>query len=616
MRLRTSLIILLLPLSAAAAEPIQLAVDMRDVPRKIIHATLTIPVQPGPLTLAYPKWMPNAHEVAPIAQQVGLTISANGKQLAWRRDPLDLYAYRITVPNGAHSIEVRTDFITASEGGTAGGSTSDKLAVLSWNDVLLYPYAGPATRVDRIEITPSLLLPAGWRYASSLHPADNAAVGTAGPIAFQTVSLEQLVDSPLIAGRYFREVPLALGITPPHYLDMVADAPENLEVNQAYIDKLSELINQSSKMFRSHHYDAFRMLVTLSDEIEGHAADHHQSLDNRRPARFLTDEGMMSRYANFMPHDLVHSWNGKYRRPDGMTTPNFQVPVDNSGLWAYEGLTNYLGAVLTARAGLWNREQYLGMLGTSAALFSHRSGRQWRDLQDTAVAAMALWDKGGGAYDNWRRNGFEFYGEGALIWLDVDVTMRNRSDGRKSLDDFLAMFNGGANLGAQVKPYSFTQLVAALNSVVPNDWANFLNERLHSHSGDGPMGGITGSGYRLVYRDRPSDWSKSNGTKAFEYSIGLNISGAGVVGDVLPDSAGAKAGFVPGMSITAVNGQPYSNAVMQEAIRDAKTNIAAIEVSLRAAAPLRLDYHDGERFPVLERVPGTPDRLSEILQAR
>ncbi|ELX13932.1 M61 glycyl aminopeptidase family [Janthinobacterium sp. HH01] len=614
MSLRTTLIALLLPLSAAAAEPIQLAVDMRDAPRKLIHATLTIPVQPGPLTLAYPKWMPNAHAVAPIVQQTGLAISANGKPLVWRRDPLDLYSYRITVPKGVRSIEVKTDFITAVPGQTNAGSTSDKLGVLSWNDVLLYPYAGPATRVDRIKVTPSLTLPEGWHHASSLHEAGKASAG--GPIAFQTVSLEMLVDSPLIAGRYFREVALAPEITPPHYLDMVADAPENLELSQAYIDKLSQVVRQTTNMFRSHHYDAFRMLVTLSDEIEQYPADHHQSLDNRRSARFFTDEKLTSRFGNFLTHDVMHSWSGKYRRPEGMNTPNFQVPPDNSGQWAYEGLTSYLGDVIATRSGLWNQEQFLGSLASNAAYFDRRSGRQWRDLEDTAMSAMDLWNNGGGAYDNQRRNGFEFYGEGSLIWLEVDVTMRNLSDGRKSLDDFLVVFTGGPNNGAEVKPYSFAQLMAALNSVVPNDWTGFFNQRLHSHTVAGPLGGITGAGYRLVYSEEPSAWSKTAGSSAFENSIGLTIGASGVVGDVLPAGVGDKAGFVPGMTITGVNGQPYTAAAMRKAIRDAKGGAAAIEVALKGEKTLRLDYHDGERFPVLERIAGTPDRLSEILQAR
>lgn len=613
---KTTLISMLLSLSTAtaiAAEPIQLAVDMRDAPRKLIHATLTIPVAAGPVTLAYPKWMPNAHAVQPIAQQVGLAISANGKPLVWRRDPLDLYAYHVVIPKGIHHIQVRTDFITAASGGMDAGSSSNKLAVLSWNDVLVYPYAGPATRVDRIKVTPSLLLPEGWRHASALHETGSEA---GHPIAFQTVSLEQLVDSPLIAGRYFREVALAPDVTPPHYLDMVADAPGNLDVSQAYLDKLAQLIRQSRAMFQSHHYDAFRMLVTLSDEVQGYAADHHQSLDNRRPARFLTDEKMLVRFANFLPHDLVHTWNGKYRRPEGMYTPNFQVPVDTSGLWAYEGLTDYLAGVLATRAGMWSHEQYLDALAASAAYADHRSGRQWRDLDDTATAAVGLWENGGGAYDSWRRNGFEFYGEGGLIWLDVDVSMRNLSHGARSLDDFLALFNGGPNQGAEVKPYTFAQLVAALNSVVPHDWARFLNDRLHSHLVEGPTGGIAAGGYRLVYRDTPNERYLASGAPAFEYSIGLAIDGAGMVSDVLPGEAGDKAGFVPGMTVALVNGQPYSTAVMRKAIQDAHGNSAAIDVVLKGGQALPLQYHGGERFPALERVAGTPDRLGDILRPR
>jgi predicted metalloprotease with PDZ domain len=465
--------------------------------------------------------------------------------------------------------------------------------------------------VADIMVAPSVKLPEGWRHASALQTQGQ----DTGGVAFRTVSLEQLVDSPLIAGRHFREVALAPDVSPPHYLDMVADAPENLLITPSHIEELSRLVRQSGALFGGRHYDSFRFLVTLSDRIAGGAVDHHQSLDNRRPARFLTDEGMLTRYGGFIPHDFVHSWNGKYRRPEGMTTPNFQVPVDGSGLWVYEGLTDYVGSVLSARAGIWNREQYLDMLAESAAYFSHRAGRRWRDLQDTATMAMALWEKGGGAYDNLRRNGFDFYGEGGLIWLDVDVAIRNASGGRKSLDDFLARFHGGTDSGAEVRPYSFEQLVAALDSVTPGDWAGFLNARLHSLAAEAPLGGIAGGGYRLVYRDQPSAWSAANGSKAFEYSIAMSINNSGAITDVIDGGIAAQAGFVPGMKIVTVNGTPYTTAAMKQAIHAGRSG-GAIEFALETGAVLRLDYHGGERYPALERVPGTPDRLAEIILPR
>lgn len=482
--------------------------------------------------------------------------------------------------------------------------------------MLLYPYAGPATRVADILVRPRLTLPDGWRYASALTPAGTSGGGAAaGTVQFQAVSLEQLVDSPLIAGRYFREVPIAPDITPRHYLDMVADAPENLDITPAHVDQLSELVRQSGQLFQSRHYDAFRFLITLSDQVSGGAVDHHQSLENRRPARFLTDDSMMLRFANFIPHDLVHSWNGKYRRPLGMATPNFQVPVDSSGLWIYEGLTDYLGAVLTARAGIWSREQFLGQLAETAASFSHRPGRTWRDLQDTSSMAMRLWEKGGGAYDNWRRNGFDFYGEGGLVWLELDVTIRKLSGGTKSLDDFIALFYGaGGDSGPKVLPYTLDQLSAALNQVTPNDWGDFLQARLHSLAPEAPLGGIAGAGYRLVYRDCPNDWNAYNKGKSLLYSIGMTVNASGGVTDVLLGGAAAQAGFVPGMKILDLNGQAYGAALLQQAIHTAAGPMAFTVQDDAGRHALRLDYHGGERFPVLERVPGAPDLLGDIIK--
>jgi predicted metalloprotease with PDZ domain len=590
--------------AAAAQQPITLSVDLRDAPRKLFHATEVIPVRPGPLTLVYPKWLPSEHAPGPVANHAGLLISSHGgaeQTLRWHRDPLDPYAYRLTVPQGVSAIRVRSDFIAAASAGS-------DLAALSWNTMLLYPYAGPQTRADAIMVTPSVTLPAGWRHATALEPDGEAAGG------FKTVSLERLVDSPLIAGRHFREIEVA----PHHYLDMVADSPEQSLVSDVQVAQLGRLVEQSGRLFRSRHYDSFRFLMTLSDQVEGLAVDHHESLDNRRPGRFLVDPAMRIAYGGFLPHDFVHSWNGKYRRPAGVATANFQAPIDTSGLWVYEGLTDYLGGVLTARAGIWTPAQYLGALAETAARYSHRPGRAWRDLQDTASMAMTLWEKGGGAYGSLRRDGFDFYGEGGLIWLEVDITIRQRSGGRKSLDDFIALFHGaGGDTPPKVLPYQFDDLVAALNAVQPNDWAGFLDSRLHALGPDAPLGGIAGGGYQLVYRDAPNPLAAEGGGNGLLYSIAMEVGASGIVSDVLEDGAAWRAGLTPGMKIATVNGQPYATALLRQAIREAAHGPDAILLAV-AGRPgvLRLEYHDGERFPALERVPGTPDLLAEIIRPR
>lgn len=590
-------------LAAVCLAAITMMVDMRDASRKLYHAVEVIPVTPGPLTLAYPQWLPSEHAPGPLENHVGLQIRGeDGAQpaIAWTRDPYDAYLYHLTVPPGVSAIRIQSDFITTDSGSPRGGVAGRDLAALSWNSMLLYPYSGPQTQASAIMVKPSVTLPPDWRYATSLPQQDGE---------LQAVSLEQLVDSPLIAGRHFREVEVA----PHHYLDMVADSPEDLAVSDAQIGQLRELVRQSGYLFRSRHYRDFRFLLTLSDQVSGLAVDHHESLDNRRPAKFMVDADMRALYGNFLPHDFVHSWNGKYRRPAGLVAPNFQQAVDTSGLWVYEGLTDYLGGVLTARAGIWTREQYLASLAETAARYSHRPGRAWRDLQDTASMAMTQWQREGGGYGSLRRDGFDFYGEGALVWLDVDVTIRRLTAGRKSLDDFVAAFHGaGGDTPPQVLPYSFDELVAALNAVAPHDWRGFLQTRLHALGPDAPLDGVTGGGYRLVYRTT----SARNGSGLL-YSVGMEVGQGDVVSDVLQDSAAWRAGLAPGMKIDQLNGHAYTTAALRQAIRDAQHTPAAITLTVAGGvAPLALDYHDGERFPALERVDGTPDVLGDILTAR
>ncbi|WP_423036835.1 PDZ domain-containing protein [Undibacterium sp. Tian12W] len=610
---------------AKAQTSISLNVDMRDVDKKIVHATETITVRPGKMTLAYPKWIPNEHAFAAIDQQVNLRISGNNSDVGkarqtipWRRDALDLYSYHITVPEGVNTLEIKTDFITTPNGETAKGSASNDLAVLSWNNLLLYAYPTPDTQVADITVMPSLFLPAGWRYASSLETVSGTpAVAADSALVFKPVSLEMLVDAPVIAGKNFKEIPLAPGARQPHYLDMVADTPANMDISPQQIEQLGKMITQGGLMFGNRHYRSYRLLLSLSDQITGLAGDHHESLDSRRPARFMTDPTMRLAFGGFIPHDFVHSWNGKYRRPAGAATPNFQVPQDGGGLWVHEGLTDYLGNQLTVRAGIWTPELYLDALAETVARFDQRPGKTWRNLQDTATMAMILWNSSG-SYNSLRRDGFDFYGEGGLIWLDVDMSIRNKSGGKKSLDDFNRLFFGnGGDTDAKVVPYTIPELVAALNSVVAADWQQFFDERLLSLSPNAPHGGLTQGGYRLVYRSTPNTFAALRGSNGFLYSIAAAIDGNGMVSDVLADGPAARAGLVPNMKITLVNGKNYSKNAMQEAIRQAQGTAETITVTVQDAGNSRiinLDYHDGEKFPALERVAGTTDLITEALK--
>ncbi len=609
---------------AAAQTPITLSVDLRDAPKKVIHATETIPVTPGELTLVYPEWIPGEHMPSgPINNQAGLFISANGQPIRWERDPVEMFSYHVTVPSGVTSLDVKMDFITAATGGgfTAGGSTSQNLAVVSWNTVVLYSYSGPTMKVGDVMVTPSVSLPEGWHYGTALEPVPGGSPAAGQQVGFKTVSLEQLIDSPVLTGRFFKEVELAPEVTPKHYLDMAGDGPEDLAISQAHIDQFSRLVRETGALYKSRHFNAYHFLVTLSDETNHFGLEHHQSSDDRVGPRTFVDDSEFVLAGDLLPHEFTHSWNGKYRRPAGLATPNYQVPMVGDLLWVYEGLTEYLGDVLTARIGIWTPEQFRDRLATIAAEYEHRPGRTWRDLQDTARMAQILYSVGG-PYDNWRL-GTDFYDEGELVWLDVDTTIRNKTNGKKTLNDFVGAFHGlGGNTGPKVVPYTFEDVVAGLNAVVANDWAGFLKERLTMLTAAAPLGGINNGGYKLVYKDMMNSWSAmASGAKEGRldtwYSLGLHISGSGGVIEAEMNGIGYKAGFGPGMKIIAVNGRAFSTPVLRSAIQDAKGSQTPLEFIVENTGfyrVLKVDYHEGERFPALERVSGSPDRLDEILK--
>jgi predicted metalloprotease with PDZ domain len=603
-------------LARAQGAPITLNVDLSDAPRRILHATETMPVSSGPLTLVYPKWIPGEHgPTGPIENFAGFFISANGKPVKWERDKVDMFAFHVTVPDGVTKLDIKTDFLATSGGSfTAGGSTSANLALLSWNTLVVYPDGADASAVM---LTPSVTVPDGWRLGTALEKDGPAKAGSA---AFKTVSLETLVDSPLLAGRYFREVELAPEVTPKHYLDMAADGPEELELSQEHIDAFDKLVRETGALYKSRHYGSYHFLVTLSDEVAHFGLEHHESSDDRVPARTFVDDQQFTLEGLLLPHEFTHSWNGKYRRPAGLATNNYQKPMEGDLLWVYEGLTEYLGDVLAARSGIWTPEQYKERLATIAATYDNRPGRTWRDVQDTATAAQTLYDAGGG-WDNWRLN-VDYYDEGELIWLDVDTTIRKMTNSKKSLNDFVAKFHGlGGDTGPKVVPYTFDDVVAGLNGVVANDWATFLRERLDSNEYHAPLGGLANGGYRLSYADRPNPWTaleeSQSGTVEFWYSLGLHVNAAGIVGDVLKGGVADKAGVGPGMKIIAVNGRAYSPAILRQGVRDARGSGAVVEAIVENTGyfkVLHMEYHGGERYPVLKRVDDTPDRLDQILK--
>ena len=601
---------------AQMAPPIRVAVDATDAPRKVIHSELTIPVQAGQLTLVYPKWIPGEHgPTGPIDDLAGIFISANGQQLPWQRDDVNMFAFHVKVPQGVSALDVKLDFLAtaAPTGFSAGASTTANLAMVSWNEVVLYPDGKQAAD---IRFQPSIKVPDGWKYGTALKETGKEGAS----VKFDTVSLETLVDSPLLTGKYFREIPLAPEINPKHFLDLAADGPEDLVLKQEAITAFSNLIRQTGALYRSRHYDSYHFLVTLSDQVAHFGLEHHQSSDDRVPEKTFIDENLSLLEADLLPHEFTHSWNGKYRRPAGLATGNFESPMKGELLWVYEGLTQYLGDVLSARSGIETAAQYRDALAASAATLDYRPGRTWRDLQDTATAAQTLYSASND-WGNWRRS-VDYYPEGELVWLDVDTTIRKLTHDKKNLNDFCAAFYGlNGDTPPKVVPYTMQDVVDGLNNVVHNDWESFLNERLTSKSAHAPMDGITNGGYSLVYTEKPNDYTVADETNSAAvmawWSVGIRVASTGKIADVLIGSAADKAGLGPGMQIVAVNGRQYADQLFKNAIADAKGTSAPIEMIVSNTSyykVMQLNYHDGLRYPHLQSVSGAPDVLDDIIK--
>jgi len=585
-------------------------------PRKIFHASLKIPATPGDLTLYYPKWIPGEHAPdGPVIDLAGLKFSAAGKTLKWRRDLLDGFTLHVEVPAGANEVSAELDFLSPAifEGGfSAGSSATAKLAVISWNQVLLYP---KGYKSDDINYSASLKLPDGWKFGTPLPIASHSGA----EIKFATVSLATLVDSPVITGEFLKVVPLAQD--PPTEMDIAADSAAALDAPQEVWDHYKSLVEQAQKLFGAHHYRDYHFLYTLSDHVAHFGLEHHESDDSRVDERSLVDDTERKMSASLLPHEYVHSWNGKYRRPADLTTPDYLEAMKDDLLWVYEGLTNYLGFMLTARSGLLTAEQDRDDLAITASALDHTPGREWRNLQDTADAAPQLYFAPK-AWESWRRD-TDFYDEDTLNWLWVDVIIRQQSKGAKTLDDFCHLFHGAPSTGPMVKTYTFEDVVNGLNQVVPYDWRGFWTERLTNHGPGAPLGGIEGSGWKLVYDDNSSDMmngrATTNRSVPAALAIGLVLNDDGNIVDTIEGMPAAKAGIGPGMKLVAVNGRRFSVDILRDAVKATKNSSNPLELLVENTdyyKTYKIDYHGGEQYPHLVRDDSKPDLLTEILKAR
>jgi predicted metalloprotease with PDZ domain len=600
-------VLVLTAFQALAAETISLTVDATKTPQKLLRSHEVIPVKPGPLTIYYPKWIPGEHgPTGPISSVTGLKFEGNGKAIPWVRDTLDVFTFHLDIPAGVTELDASFDFIEPD-----GNSATDVLTVLEWNDVVLYPADTPATQQS---FEAKLVLPDGWKFGTSL-PIHSQ---SGSQVTFKPISLDLLVDSPVIAGEFYR----AIDITPPgepihHELDLVADSEIALNISADNQKQMTNLVAESGKLFGTRHYRDYHFLLTLSDHVAHFGLEHHESNDSRLPERALISPGAGMALGGLLAHEFVHSWNGKFRRPADLAVPYYEQPEETDLLWGYEGLTDYLGPMLAARSGLWTPDEYHEYLASIAAsLGPGRPGRTWRPLLDTAIGEPVL--GGGRGWFSWRR-GTDYYDEGDLLWLEVATIIHRESKGEKNIDDFCHLFHGGPNNGPEVKPYTFDQLVDALNSIAPFDWATFLHTRLDSTSPDAPTGGIENSGWKVVFDGAPSKLGGRRGNQADIYSVGLQLGADGSVGDSIVGGPAFEAGISSGMKVIGVNGRIYTHDLLEDAIKGSKDSsqpITLLVVDDDYINTATINYHGGLRYPHLVRDEQKPDYLDELIKAQ
>lgn len=597
---------------------ITLDVDATNLAQHIFAVKETIPVaQAGPMTLFFPEWLPGNHgPVGPIAQLAGIEITANGQRVQWVRDTLHPFAYHVVVPAGATALDITLQHLSPTTGNQGRITMTPEMLNIQWEKMLLYP-AGHWSR--NITVQPTVKFPAGWQFGTALEPESKA-----GDVqTFKPVNLEVLIDSPVFAGVHYRQIDLDPGGRSPVRANIVADKADSLNATDEQIQILRNLVAQMDRLYGARHFDHYDFLIAMTDKLGGIGLEHHRSSENSVDPAFFTGWDTHLSDRDLLSHEMNHSWDGKWRRPADQYVPNFNSPLQNSLLWVYEGQTQYYGQVIAARSGLLTKQQAIDALAMTAATFDTRVGREWRAMQDTTNDPIISQRQPKG-WLSWQRDE-DYYSEGQLIWLDVDTTIREKTGGRKSLDDFARAFYGVQDGSYTPAPYTFEDVVAALNGVVANDWATFLRTRLDADGPEAraPLDGLARGGWRLAYSDKPTDYMKTLYSELkrndFTYSLGFQTGEGNKIRSVQWNGLAFKSGLAAGMEIVAVNGQAASAGRLTEAVTAAKDPSTPITLIVKDDEQYRtvvFDYHDGLRYPRLERIPGTPDRLGDILTPR
>ena len=592
---------------------LMLAVDATDVGRRIVRVRETIPAAAGPMTLLFPEWLPGKHSPrGPVDKLAGLIIRSGGTRLDWTRDPVDTYAFHLDVPDGATALDVEFQYLSPTELKQDRIEITPDLMNLQWTSLALYP-AGYFTR--GIMVAASLTLPPEWQFGTALETANRSGATT----VFKPVPFDVLADSPVFAGRYFRRVELSRTPVPVH-LNIVADRPEQLLATEAQLAPHRALVAQAYKLFGSQHFDHYDFLLGLSDKMGGIGLEHHRSSENGTRPDYFTDWAKTVSARQLLPHEFTHSWNGKFRRGADAWTPTFNTPMRNSLLWVYEGQTQYWGVMLAARSGMQTKAQVLDALALTAATFDARIGRAWKPLIDTTNDPITT-ARRPEPWLSWQRSE-DYYSEGLLIWLDADTLIRERSRGKRSLDDFARRFFGVEDGNYSELTYTFDDVVAALNAVEPYDWAAFLRTRLDGHGPGAPLDGLARGGYHLVFTDVQSDYTKGADAIAnrtdLSFSLGFVVDKDRTLSAVQWDGPAFKAGLTAGTQLIAVNGDPYEPDVLKTAITAARAG-APLELLVKAAdrfRMVRIEYRGGLRYPHLQPTGPGAARLDAILAPR
>jgi predicted metalloprotease with PDZ domain len=594
---------------ATASDPETLLLDAREAARGLMVSHLTIPVRPGTFTFVYPEWIPGEHgPTGPLENITEMRVSANGQALHWERDQVDMYAFHVRVPQGVNRIDV--DFRVALNAPDA--MSTKNVAIVNWNRMLFYQN-DTASKDDFFKV--SLDLPHGWGYGTALPgPTQHG-----DRVDFAVAALNLLVDSPLDMGRYYRHVTLWSGEGTEQVLDAFADAPQDLDFPSSLIDAYKNMTPEALALYGSRHWNVYHSLLTLSDAIGFEGIEHHQSSDNRAPADFMTNPVWQLTAGDLLTHEFSHSWNGKYRRPFDLWQPNFQIPEHTELLWVYEGMNQYLGDLLSFRMGIRTPSKYPEYLASIYARMDAESGRETTPLIDLTTGAPYYY-AARGPWSNLRRTAGDFYTEGELIWLDADTIIREDSHGHKSLDDFLHLYSAPALTGPITKPYTRAEVEHLLNDVQPYDWHAFFERYVYSVSPHPPNGELARAGWRLVWNEHPNEFiaarDRARHTDDESFGVGLFTDDKGKILAVTQGSAAWNAGLGPDMTILAVGGQTFSPEALHYLLREAERASGSIPFVVEQDGwvnTYEVSYHGGLRYPHLERIPGTPDMLAQIM---